>query len=127
MQLSRLLSSLGLAITLVRAALPAPLHAQSAPASGSNEQITTFAQTYVAIAVAGEHVSAEMAEPKNKKDELQRELREKLRKQIAQILADHKLSEGEYEHLTFVISTDAEQRKAFDDAVAQIAGKKKTP
>ena len=102
-----------------------PAHAQ-APASSPvrDDQIASYTKAYAAIALLRDQVQAEFAEPKNTKDEPQRYLREKLWTGIAKILVDQRLTEAQYERITFQVSTDPERRKAFDDALALLALRK---
>jgi hypothetical protein len=84
------------------------------------EQLTTYAKAYLAIGQVRDQVQAELAQSKNKTPEAQQQLREKLRQQIGQILADNKMTEEQYRRITYVISIDPDQRKAFEEILAQL-------
>ena len=118
----------GFVLCTASVATPSGVRAQT-PASTAvpEDQIARYAKAYTSIALLRDQVQAEFAEPKNTKDEPQRYLREKLRNGIARILLDLKLTDVQYERITFQVSTDPDRRKAFDDALAQLASRKKEP
>ena len=114
--------SLALAVvTLGCASTPAAARAQAQAPPVDHAQVVTLARAYVAIARVRDQVQAELADPKNKKDEEQSRLREKLRAEIARVLRENDLTPARYEQLTRLVSTDREWRREFDAAVAQLA------
>jgi|SRR5687767_13649149 len=89
-------------------------HAAHQAAAAPSAQLTAYAKAFAAIAQVRDQVSAELAQPRNKKDEAQTQLHEKLREQIAKILQENGFTEDQYNRMTYVVSTDPVQRKAFD-------------
>lgn len=112
----------GLCLGLVLAALPAG--AQAAPARIPAERIEVFAKARLAIDSILDKAHAELAEPRNKKDEAMEQLREKLRTDIAAALAAHGLTREEFDRYTFVASTDTAQRRLLDEAVTRLSTRK---
>jgi hypothetical protein len=80
----------------------------------TTEQLTTYTKAYVAIGKLRDQFEEEFAQSKNKKLEVQQQLHESYRQQIAKIIQDNGLSEQQYNHITFLISTQPEQRAAFE-------------
>ena len=109
---------------LVAAVFAAPrLSAQAGPSlTMSKDEITAFAKVQVAISAAHDSADAQLAAARNKKDNVQAQLQEKLRTQIADILHHNGMTEDEYKRKTFIVSTDQQIRKTFDGAVAQLTG-----
>jgi hypothetical protein len=104
-------------------ALPGVASAQAAPAAklGADE-IKALAATHVAMVTVHDSIDAELAQARNKKESAQTELQEKMRKQIAAILAKSQLSDAEFEHRRFLVSSDSSSRRIFDAAVSQLTG-----
>ncbi|MGH7468641.1 MAG: DUF4168 domain-containing protein [Longimicrobiales bacterium] len=100
-------------LALLSLGLSKSLEAQD-PAIGK-EQLTTYAKAIAAMAVVRDRIQAEMAAPGNKKDEAQQLLQDKMRQEIAKVLQEHGLTEPQYRRITYVISTDPEQRKILDE------------
>lgn len=88
-------------------------------------RLSAFAKAFAAIGLARDQAHAEMALPKNKTIEEQSELRDALATRIEKILRDNGLTREQYTHLTYVISTDPERRKTFDELVARLTPKPK--
>ena len=86
-------------------------------------RLSAFAKAFTAIGLARDKAHAEMALPQNKTIEEQSELRDALATRIDKILRDHGLTKEQYTHLTYVVSTDPERRKAFDELVARLTPK----
>ena len=111
-----------------------PVAAQSGSTAGSQlpdstlsqAQLTAYATAFAAITAVREKTHAEMALPRNKTDETQRDLREKLHKQVDQILKEQNLTQAQFAKITYVISSDAAQRKTFEAILARIAPKPDT-
>jgi hypothetical protein len=91
-----------------------------------SDRLEPFARAHVAINLLRDRAHAELSHPKNKKIESQLEVRDKLRAGTAQVLKEHKLTEAEFARYTFLVSTDPDQRKAFEGVVAQLSEPKKS-
>lgn len=89
-------------------------------------RLSAYAKAFTAIGLARDQAHAEMALAKNKTIEEQNALREALHTRIEKILRDNGLTKDQYRHLTYVLSTDAERRKAFEDIVARLTPKPQT-
>ena len=86
-------------------------------------RLSAYAKAFTAIGLARDQAHADMALPKNKTIEEQNALREALHTRIEKILRDNSLTKEQYRHLTYVLSTDPERRKAFEDIVARLTPK----
>jgi hypothetical protein len=102
-------------------ATPSTGLAQAAPAMG-REELTAFAKVHLAIEQAHDSMQVQLASPRNKKEEMQKALQDKLRAQIEEILHHSGMTEAEYERKTFLVSTDAPTRKTFDSVVVALTG-----
>jgi hypothetical protein len=100
-----------------QASAPAPAAPQM-----SRDELTAFAKVHLAIAMAHDSIDAQLALPRNKTAQAQKQLQDKLRTQIEEILHHSGMSEGEYQRKTYLVSTDADARKTFDGIIAQITG-----
>jgi len=86
------------------------------------EQINAYAKVSVAIGAARDAAQAQLAMARNKKDNIQEALREKLESSVDSILKANNMTQAEYEHQTFIVSTDKGIRSTFDELVAKITG-----
>ena len=94
----------------------------AASAAMSRADIEAFAKVEVAIGSARDTTQARLAMTRNKKDEAQRALRDTLVTQISGILQKAGMSEADYHHKLFVISTDSASRRIYDEAFAKLTG-----
>jgi hypothetical protein len=113
----------GTAACVAMSAAPRVVSAQAAatPQMGKDE-ITAFAKVQVAISQAHDSTDAKLAQARNKKENVQSDLQDKLRAQIAEILHHNGMTEEDYQRKTFIVSTNQEVRKSFDAVVAQLTG-----
>jgi hypothetical protein len=116
-----LFSSLG-AITPAAAQATAP----RADSTVEDAQLTAYAKAFAAIAAARDRAHAELALPRNKTDQHQQELRDKLRQEVDRILQEQRLTPERYARITYVISSDAAQRKRFEEILARMTAKPAT-
>jgi hypothetical protein len=86
------------------------------------DELSAFAKVHLAIAVAHDSIDAQLAQPRNKTKDAQKQLQDKLRTEIDEILHHSGMTREEYQRKTYVVSTDAEARKTFDAIIAQITG-----
>ncbi|MDP1857089.1 MAG: DUF4168 domain-containing protein [Gemmatimonadaceae bacterium] len=120
-----LAATIGLALLISAAPAPCALYAQQTSAAAiSQDSLAAYVRAYAAIAVLRDRIHNELADPKTKKGEVLEQVREKLRAQIAQVLKEQGLTESFYQHVTHAISVDAEQRKRFEQALAELTVKK---
>jgi hypothetical protein len=107
------------AATYAQAQAAAP---QQAAASTSRDEIAAFAKVHLAIAQARDSIQLQLAQPGNKKPETQKQLQDKLRTQVADILHHAGMTEQDFDRKTYLVSTDAEARLTFDTVIAQLTG-----
>lgn len=117
------------AFVITTVALPSAAIAQTSAAAQqqsaaqmSKDDITAFAKVQIAIDKARDSIQAQLAQPRNKTSQAQAQLQDKLRSQIEEILHHSGMTEADYQHKTYVVSTDAAVRKTFDGVVAQLTG-----
>lgn len=101
---------------------PAPAHAQSSAAQLGKDEITLLAKVQVAIDVAHDSTDLQLAMVGNKKPEVQEALKAKLRTQVIEILKKNGLTEAQYKHETFLVSTDTGIRRSFDAEIVHLTG-----
>ncbi len=101
---------------------PLGAHAQTDSAALSKDEIARLAKVQVAIDIAHDSTDLQFAMVGNKKVEVQEALKEKLRTKIADILRQNGMSDAQYKHETFIVSTDAAARKTYDGVVVQLTG-----
>ncbi|HYV98462.1 MAG TPA: DUF4168 domain-containing protein [Gemmatimonadaceae bacterium] len=96
--------------------------AQQAPPPMSKAEIDAFAKVYVAINKVRDSIDAQLAMAKNKKPELQSQLQDALRSQIAEVLHHNGMTDAEYQRKTYLVSVDNDTRKMFDSTIAKLTG-----
>ncbi|MGV3709999.1 MAG: hypothetical protein ACO1Q7_14280 [Gemmatimonas sp.] len=119
MQNTRFALSAALACAL---SLPVAANAQSAQAKLTPDEVKHLAAVQAAILVVQDSVDKELSAQRNKKDEQQAELREKMRTQVAAVLKKNSLSDSAFQRRRFIISTDNDSRKLFDSTLAVLTG-----
>jgi hypothetical protein len=94
----------------------------AAPAKLSKDELTALAKVQLAIVAAHDSVGVEMALAGNKKLQAQSDLQDKIRTQVATILKNAGMTQKDYDSKTFLLSTDQETRKQYDEIVAKLTG-----
>lgn len=119
--------ALAVAVTVGAMLLPT----QRASAQGASAQagdrmseadIKSFATLHVAINRAVDSLDARLAEARNKTVVAQQDLQKTLQERIAGLVKASGLTMPEFERRRFLVSADAETRKAFDVQVAALTG-----
>ncbi|MFI5233040.1 MAG: hypothetical protein ACHQSE_11085 [Gemmatimonadales bacterium] len=100
----------------------APARAQTSAAQLGKDQLTLLAKVQVAIDVAHDSTDLQLAMVGNKKPEVQEALKAKLRSEVTDILKKNGLTEAQYKHETFLVSTDTGMRRTFDGEVVHLTG-----
>lgn len=95
---------------------------QAAAAKLTKDDLTALAKVQLAITAAHDSIGVQMALPGNKKAQVQDELQGKVRTQVADILKRAGMTDHDYQSKTFLVSTDQETRKQFDEIIAQLTG-----
>jgi hypothetical protein len=101
---------------------PFAAYAQASATQLDKDQIALLAKVQVEIDVAHDSTDLQLAMVGNKKPEVQDALKAKLRTQVAAILKKNGLTEAQYKHETFLVSTDTALRKTFDGQIVQLTG-----
>jgi transketolase len=124
------LVSLGLLALLTLLLAPATrsgrLGAQQTPPDTaiSARALEVFATTHVAVSALRDRYQAAFAEPRNKKPEVQLELRSKMQGELKELLKVNGLTEEEFARLTRRVASDTAARRAFEEVVARLESKK---
>ncbi|MGQ0650259.1 MAG: hypothetical protein ACT4P7_22185 [Gemmatimonadaceae bacterium] len=118
---------LGLVLLGVGGSVVAPTTVQAQAQVATSVEaghMAAYAKAYLAISLIRDRISAELANPRNKRVEEQTLLRERQRTEVARTLREQGLTEEQYDRITYVISTDGQRRKEFEAALAQLTAKK---
>jgi hypothetical protein len=103
-------------------ALSLPVAANAQSAKLTPDEVKHLASVQAAILIVQDSVDRELSAQRNKKDEQQAELREKMRTQVAAVLKKNSLSDSAFQRRRFIISTDNDSRKLFDSTLAVLTG-----
>lgn len=95
---------------------------QSAAPRPSADDIATFAKISLEISRLRDSTQARLAQPANDKPEAQKQLRDKLVAQIADVLHRASMTEDQFRRETFFVSTDSAARRVFDETTAKLTG-----
>lgn len=101
------------------------LIAQTAQHSGahmSREDVVAFAKLSISVAQVRDSLQKQLALPRNKTPQMQQQLREQLASGVDEVLKLAGVSEEEYRHKTYLVSTDSSSRAMFDETVAKLTG-----
>ncbi|HEY2850173.1 MAG TPA: hypothetical protein VGI97_09870 [Gemmatimonadaceae bacterium] len=101
---------------------PMAARAQAPSTQLSNEEISRLAKVSVEIDVAHDSTDLQLAMVGNKKPEVQDALKAKLRTEVTAILTKSGMTEAQYKHETFLVSTDTGMRRTFDGQVVHLTG-----
>jgi hypothetical protein len=107
------------------ASAQAPQSAPAQPAKASSmtlDEVRTLATVEIAIGKIRDSLDLQLALARNKKDEMQMQLRQKMKTDVAAALQKHGMSDADYRKKTFLVSTDGAARKLFDSLVVAISG-----
>src|SRR4051812_23790440 len=115
------ISSVMLSASAAAQTMSMPAHQQSAAAM-SRDEIARFAKINLAIGKVRDSVQLALGLAENNPDKPAQALRAHLRQRVAEILAANKMTDDEFRHTTFVLSSDDATRAVFDTVVSQITG-----
>jgi hypothetical protein len=96
-------------------------HQQSALAM-TRDEVAKYAKVHLAIGKVRDSVQLALGLAENNPDKPAQLLRAHLRTRVAEILAANRMSDEEYRHKTFVLSSDDGTRAVFDTVVSQMTG-----
>jgi hypothetical protein len=117
--------------TLIALTFLAAAAAAQQPANGSagapsisltRNEISTLARAQVAINAAHDSSNAQLAKPANKKFDVQIQLKDKFRADVAQILHHAGLTDEVYRKHTYLVSLDTGSRRIYDSVVVVLTG-----
>jgi hypothetical protein len=117
-----ILSLVALAGTAGAQAAQSPPPAQAKPSALSLEEVKGLATVEIAIGKIRDSLDLQLALARNKKDETQMQLRQKMASDVAAVLQKHGMSDADYRKKTFIVSTDGSARRLFDSLVVAISG-----
>jgi hypothetical protein len=120
--LSALLSGSASAQASAPPAAQPPTAAPRAAATMSESDIKAFAALHVAISKVQDSIDVQLAQAKNKTPIAQQTIRDGMRTAVANVIKKSGMTNAEYEHRRFLVSTDSVARKSFDVAVAGLTG-----
>lgn len=103
-------------------AAPRLLPAQAADSALTEGTVATLAKAHLAMVALRDQAHAALADQRNKKAEVQAELREKLLTDSRSLLARFNLTEAEYQRLIRRVSVENGSRKTFEAELARQAG-----
>jgi hypothetical protein len=86
------------------------------------DEVLALVKLQVAIALARDSAQAQLAQTRNKTPQAQKQLQDKLRADIEQILHHHGTTEAEFQRGMYRISTDNDTRKMFDSVLVAVTG-----
>ncbi|MEA3247194.1 MAG: hypothetical protein U9Q74_13665 [Gemmatimonadota bacterium] len=110
-----------IAIALALSGAAAAAQQKPAPALGPDD-VAALARVHVAVSAVHDSMDAQLAQQRNKKPDLQRDIRNKFQAQIDAILAKAGLNDSSYAHRSFLITTNASYRRTFDSVVVTLTG-----
>ncbi len=119
---TRAAATLVVAVMVGAMLLPAARVGAQAAERMSEADIKSFASLHVAINRAVDSLDARLAESKNKTLVAQQDLQKTLQERIAGLVKASGLTMPEFERRRFLVSADADTRKAFDVQVAALTG-----
>jgi len=114
------LSSIVIAHPAIAQKTPAP--PPPAMAGAARDDIVAFAKLSISVAQVRDSIQKQLAEPRNKTPQAQQQLREQLASGVADVLHHAGMSEEEFRHKTYVVSTDSASRSVFDETIAKMTG-----
>jgi hypothetical protein len=120
----------GLTFAVVLTAAPAigqttPATTQAAKHDGahmSRDEVVAFAKLSISVALVRDSIQKQLAQPRNKTPQMQKQLREELATGVEEALKLAGVSEEEYRHKTYLVSTDSASRAVFDETIAKLTG-----
>ena len=117
------------AVAFLSLAVAAPCLAQKTPAApasamsaGARDDIVAFAKLSLSVAQVRDSIQKELAEPRNKTPQAQQQLRAQLASGVEEVLHHAGMSEDEFRHKTYLVSTDSAARAVFDETIAKMTG-----
>ena len=117
------------ALALASIVIAEPALAQKTPAppppamsSAARDDIVAFAKVSISVAQVRDSIQKQLAQPRNKTPQAQQQLREQLASGVADVLHHAGMSEEEFRHKTYLVSTDSASRAVFDETVAKMTG-----
>lgn len=99
-----------------------PAATPAVAARPSQDDIVAFARISLEISKLRDSAQARLANPANNKPEAQKELRDRLVVQIADVLRRASMSEAEYRRKNYLVSTDSAARRVYDETIAKLTG-----
>ena len=92
------------------------------PARMGADELLAFAKLHAAIDAAHDSIDVQLSLPRNKTIPAQKQLQDRLRSQIEEILHHGGMTEEDYAHKTYLVSTDSLTRRVFDSVLVKLTG-----
>ena len=82
--------------------------------------MTNFAGAFLEIEQLRDELNVQFTRVENKTGDAQARIRETMRQQVLGILEQHRMTEERYRQITFLVSTDQQQRDAFTRILVEL-------
>ena len=120
----------GLTFVTLLAAGPAVAQTTATPSQAaqhggghmSREDVVAFAKLSISVAQIRDSLQKQLTLARNKTPQMQAQLREELASGVEEVLKLAGVSDEEYRHRTYLVSTDSTSRAVFDEAIAKLTG-----
>jgi hypothetical protein len=114
-------------VALTFAATAVTAQQPSAPAAPANptlsrDDIAALARAQVAINAAHDSSNVQLAKPANKKPDVQVQLKDKFRADVAEILHHSGMTNTDFRRRTYLVSVDTGTRRVYDSVVVALTG-----
>ncbi len=88
----------------------------------AHDDIVAFAKLSLSVAQVRDSIQKQLTAPRNKTLQAQQQLRDQMATAVAEVLQKAAVSEEEYRHKTYLVSTDSASRAVFDSTIAKLTG-----
>ena len=118
-------------LTLLAVLVAAPAMAQTTAAPPAarhdvghmtRDEVVAFAKLSISVAQVRDSLQKQLTLARNKTPQMQQQLREQLASGVEEVLKLAGVSDEEFRHKTYLVSTDSISRVMFDETVAKLTG-----
>jgi len=88
----------------------------------ARDEVVSFAKLSLSVAQVRDSIQKQLAQPRNKTLQAQQQLRDQMAANVAEVLHHAGVSDEEYRHKTYIVSTDSASRAIFDSTIANLTG-----
>jgi hypothetical protein len=86
------------------------------------DDIVAFAKLSLSVAQVRDSIQKQLAQPRNKTLQAQQQLRDQMAAGVEEVLHHAGVSDEEFRHKTYLVSTDSATRAIFDQTIAKLTG-----